>query len=107
MTILPHAVLSNIKKAYVHGYNSRESIRLQDQASTLADLLHSDPSFPAGSRVLEAGCGIGSQTAMLARNSKGAEIIAIDLAEASLAEALNNIEPHLLKRVFPGAVETH
>jgi cyclopropane fatty-acyl-phospholipid synthase-like methyltransferase len=96
-----------MKKAYVHGYNSRESIRLQDQASTLADLLHSDSSFPAGSRVLEAGCGVGSQTSMLARNSKGAEIIAIDVSEASLAEALNNIEPHHLKRVFSGAVETH
>ncbi len=45
---------------YVHGYDPRENIRLQDQASTLVDLLHSDTHFPAGSKVLEAGCGVGA-----------------------------------------------
>ena len=81
-----------MKKAYIHGYNSRESIRLHDQASTLAGLLHSDSYFPAGSRVLEAGCGVGSQTSMLARNSQGAEITAIDVSEASLAEAKKKLD---------------
>jgi len=45
-----------MEKAYVHGYDPRENIRLQDQATTLVDLLHSDTAYPAGSRVLEAGC---------------------------------------------------
>ena len=81
-----------MKKAYVHGYDFRESIRLQDQASTLDALLHSDTSFPAGSRVLEAGCGVGAQTLILARNSPGAEIIAIDVSAASLAEAQNKFD---------------
>ena len=40
---------------YVHGYGPRESIRLQDQAATLVELLHSDTVFAAGSLVLEAG----------------------------------------------------
>jgi ubiquinone/menaquinone biosynthesis C-methylase UbiE len=87
-----HKEQSPMSKAYVHGYNSRESIRLQDQASTLADLLHSDTSFPAGTRVLEAGCGVGSQTLMLARNGQGAEITAIDLSAASLAEAQKKLD---------------
>jgi len=47
-----------MNKAYVHGYDPRESRRLQDQATTLVQLLHSDTSYPAGSRVLEAGCGV-------------------------------------------------
>ncbi len=81
-----------MRKAYVHGYNPRESIRLQDQASTLAALLHSDSSFPAGSRVLEVGCGVGSQTSILAQNSQGAEIVAIDVSEASLAEARKKLD---------------
>lgn len=81
-----------MKKSYIHGYNLHESIRLQDQATTLADLLHSDTSFPAGSRVLEAGCGVGAQTITLARNSPGAEIIAIDVSEASLAEARKKLD---------------
>jgi ubiquinone/menaquinone biosynthesis C-methylase UbiE len=72
---------------YVHGYDPRESIRLQDQAATLAELLHSDTVFPAGSRVLEAGCGVGAQTVTLAANSPGASIVAVDISEASLAEA--------------------
>jgi cyclopropane fatty-acyl-phospholipid synthase-like methyltransferase len=54
-----------MNKAYVHGYDHRENIRLQDQASTLVELLHSDTSYPAGSRVLEAGCGVGAQTVPL------------------------------------------
>ncbi|MGA2402957.1 MAG: methyltransferase domain-containing protein [Syntrophobacteraceae bacterium] len=81
-----------MEETYVHGYDSRESVRLQDQASTLSDLLHSDTSFPAGSRVLEAGCGVGAQTSILARNSPGAEIIAIDVSEASLAQAKKKLD---------------
>ena len=56
---------------YVHGYETRENVRLQDQASALVELLHHDTFYPAGSRVLEAGCGVGAQTVTLARNSPG------------------------------------
>ena len=73
--------------AYVHGYDARESGRLLDQAGALVDLLHSDTSYPAGCTVLEAGCGVGAQTVTLARNSPGARITAIDIAERSLDEA--------------------
>ena len=81
-----------MEPTYVHGYDRRESIRLQDQASTLVGLLHSDTSFPAGSRVLEAGCGVGAQTGSLAQNSPGAHITAIDISEASIAEAQKRID---------------
>jgi ubiquinone/menaquinone biosynthesis C-methylase UbiE len=77
---------------YVHGYNLRENIRLQDQASTLVELLHSDTAYPAGSRVLEAGCGVGAQTITLARNSPNAAITSIDISESSLAEARKKVE---------------
>ncbi len=76
-----------MKKAYVHGYDHRENIRLQDQASTLLELLHSDTSYPAGSRVLEAGCGVGAQTVALAKNSPDALITSVDISETSLIEA--------------------
>ncbi len=72
---------------HVHGYDPRESLRLQDQAATLAQLLHSDTVFPAGCRVLEAGCGVGAQTVTLAKNSAGARILAVDISSDSLAEA--------------------
>lgn len=76
-----------MNSAYVHGYHPRESERLQDQAGTLVDLLHSDTSYPAGSTVLEAGCGVGAQTVTLARNSPGARITSIDISADSLKEA--------------------
>lgn len=79
--------MSSMNSAYVHGYDPRESRRLQDQASTLVELLHSDTSYPAGSRVLEAGCGVGAQTITLAQNSPQAEIISVDVSRASVAEA--------------------
>jgi hypothetical protein len=43
-------------RAYVHGYDHRENIRLQDQASTLVELLQSDTSCPAGSRMRYVRC---------------------------------------------------
>jgi ubiquinone/menaquinone biosynthesis C-methylase UbiE len=64
---------------------------LQDQASALLELLHSDTSYPAGSRVLEAGCGVGAQTVILAQNSPGAIITSIDISEASLALAKEKV----------------
>ena len=80
-----------MNKAYVHGYDQRENIRLQDQASTLVELLHSDTSYPAESRVLEAGCGVGAQTVTLAKNSPDALITSIDISAASLNEAQTRV----------------
>ncbi|HEY0817359.1 MAG TPA: methyltransferase domain-containing protein [Rhizobacter sp.] len=73
--------------AYVHGYRDREQQRLHDQARTLADLLHHDTRFPAGSHVLEAGCGTGAQTLTLAAQSPGARFTCVDISPASLALA--------------------
>lgn len=79
-------------KKYVHGYDQREYVRLQDQASTLVELLHSDTSFPAGSLILEAGCGVGAQTITLASSSPHTHITSIDISESSVAEAKKKIE---------------
>jgi len=81
-----------MESIYVHGYDPRESLRLQDQASTLISLLHADTTYPAGSRVLEAGCGVGAQTLSLAQNSPAAHITSIDISELSIAEAKRSIE---------------
>lgn len=78
--------------SYVHGYGLRENVRLQDQAGTLVELLHSDTSYPAGSLVLEAGCGVGAQTVTLARNSPEARIISVDISPDSVAEAKRKTE---------------
>jgi ubiquinone/menaquinone biosynthesis C-methylase UbiE len=84
---------------YVHGYDHRENIRLQDQASTLAELLHHDTAYPARSRILEPGCGVGAQTITLARNSPDSNLISIDMSRESIAAARNKIKEEGFKNV--------
>jgi trans-aconitate methyltransferase len=78
--------------SYVHGYHPRENERLQDQAGTLVELLHADTAYPAGSRVLEAGCGVGAQTVTLARRSPEARFTSIDVSAESIAEAARRVD---------------
>jgi trans-aconitate methyltransferase len=88
-----------MKNSYVHGYNQRENIRLQDQASTLVELLHSDTLFPEGSKVLEAGCGVGSQTITIARKSPDAAITSIDISHSSIEQAQQKIKDEGISNV--------
>jgi len=81
-----------MSETYVHGYNSRENERLQDQAGTLVELLHSDTAYPSGSTVLEAGCGVGAQTVTLAARSPDARFTSVDVSADSVAEAKRRTE---------------
>jgi ubiquinone/menaquinone biosynthesis C-methylase UbiE len=103
---------------YVHGHQRRERRRLRDQAGALVDLLHGDTHYPKGSRVLEAGCGVGAQTVTLARRSPGANFVSVDLSDTSLTAArravtrarLRNVEfqqADLLDLPFPKASFDH
>ena len=85
--------------AYVHGYDRRENERLRDQAGTLVDLLHADTAYPAGSTVLEAGCGVGAQTVTLAARSPHARFTSVDVSATSLAEAKRRIDDEGLTNV--------
>jgi len=76
---------------YVHGYDGRANRRLEDQADALVELLHYDTSYPDGSLVLEAGCGVGAQTVTLVRNSPGARFLAVDISAESLAAARRKV----------------
>ena len=79
------------RQDYVHGYHPREEARLIDQASTLTELLHSDTVYPPDSTVLEAGCGVGAQTVILAKNSPKARITSVDISDESLAAAKKRV----------------
>jgi len=81
-----------MSKAYVQGYHQRENERLQDQAGTLIELLHSDTAYPSGSTVLEAGCGVGAQTVTLAQRSPDAQFTSVDVSADSLAEAKRRVD---------------
>ncbi|MDH3649001.1 MAG: methyltransferase domain-containing protein [Saprospiraceae bacterium] len=85
---------------YIHGYSSDESNRLNDQADSLTDILHYDSIWPEGSKILEAGCGVGAQTKTIAAKNQKSNFVSIDISKESLAQAqemvismgLNNIE---------------
>ena len=76
-----------ITSDYVHGYSERERQRLHDQSQTLAELLHDDTRYPAGSHVLEAGCGVGAQTVFLAKNNPQTRFTSIDASPVSVTAA--------------------
>lgn len=77
---------------YVHGYSAREALRLNDQADTLDDIIHSDSVFPENSFVLEAGCGVGAQTKIIAAKNPDVNFMSVDLSEDSVKEAEKQIE---------------
>ncbi len=72
---------------YIHGYSNRESRRLREQSDILEELLHGDSRFPAQSKVLEAGCGVGAQTLILCRRNPDIDLTSIDISSQSLALA--------------------
>jgi SAM-dependent methyltransferase len=76
-----------MKSNYVHGYTEVESARLNDQANTLSSLLHHDSFFPEGSKVLEAGCGVGSQTVILCTKNPGIRLTSADISSRSIETA--------------------
>jgi ubiquinone/menaquinone biosynthesis C-methylase UbiE len=88
-----------LKEGYVHGYQDRENVRLYDQANALTNLLHGDTLYPAGSHILEAGCGVGAQSVILAKNSPQARFTSVDVSEASLAKAAALIEQEGIRNV--------
>ena len=59
---------------------------------TTYDLLHADTAYPAGSTVLEAGCGVGAQTVTLAGRSPEARFTSVDISADSVAEARRRVE---------------
>lgn len=77
----------SLGRKYVHGYTAGERTRLMDQAAATGEVLHYDTGYPAGTLVLEAGCGIGAQTVTLAALSAGAKIVSVDIDTGSLTEA--------------------
>jgi ubiquinone/menaquinone biosynthesis C-methylase UbiE len=89
-----------VNSEYVHGYSVNESTRLADQAATLTELLHADTRYPAGSLVLEAGCGVGAQTVILAGSSPHAAFTSIDISEESLAAARRRVREASITNVI-------
>ena len=85
---------------YVHGYSRREAVRLMDQAKTLAQLFHFDSIWPVSSKILEAGCGIGAQTKIIAPENPDSQFISVDISNESIKEAQKAINSLGIKNVI-------
>ena len=84
---------------YVHGYSEYESNRLHDQADSLADLLHHDSIWEKNSLILEAACGIGAQTKIIAPKNINSKFISIDISNKSLEQAKNVVDKNGITNV--------
>jgi len=84
---------------YVHGYSLNEANRLNDQADSLAQLIHYDSIWNDASLILEAGCGVGAQTKTVAAQNPKCNFISIDISEDSVKEAQTLIESKGIKNV--------
>ena len=88
-----------MSEKYVHGYTERESKRLEDQANTLTEILHHDSYWHSGDLILEAGCGVGSQTKIVAAQNPKVDFLSIDISEDSLKKAKLMVNSLKLKNV--------
>jgi ubiquinone/menaquinone biosynthesis C-methylase UbiE len=72
---------------YVHGYTQKEAERLENQSNTLDELLHRDSLWKAGDTILEAGCGTGAQTKIIAVKNPECKFVSIDISDESINKA--------------------
>lgn len=84
---------------YIHGYSQQEATRLSDQATSIEEFLHWDTQWEAGSYILEAGCGVGAQTTIIAAKNPDCQFLSVDISQKSLNEAQSNIKTANLKNV--------
>ncbi len=85
---------------YVHGYSSAEANRLNDQADSLAELLHYDSVWEEEAIILEAGCGVGAQTKSVAPKNKRSQFISIDISLTSIDQAKSLAQSRSIKNVI-------
>ena len=84
---------------YIHGYSDEETARLNDQAKSISQILHWDSKWKEGSLILEAGCGVGAQTKIIAPLNPKSNFVGIDLSSKSLRKAKASIEENHIENV--------
>jgi ubiquinone/menaquinone biosynthesis C-methylase UbiE len=84
---------------YIHGYSEREGIRLIEQSEILEKILHKGTIYEPCSSILEAGCGVGAQTVILAKNNPDSFITSVDISKESLKLAKKSVEAEKIRNV--------
>jgi ubiquinone/menaquinone biosynthesis C-methylase UbiE len=77
---------------YVHGYGTPEQERLVAQAEHWRErLIRDGTSLPAGTRLLEVGCGAGAVLAVLGQEFPGVRLFGVDRERRQLAFAREHL----------------
>jgi len=77
--------------AYLHGFSATEQARLVKQARIAESTLFHDIDYTGASRLLEVGSGVGAQTEILLRRFPDLRATCVDLNEAQLEAARQNL----------------
>lgn len=72
---------------YLHGFNADEQDRLYRQAELLEQSVYRDVDFSECKHILEVGCGVGAQSAILLRRFPHLRLTGIDMSDAQLGAA--------------------
>jgi len=86
-----HAMSEEKQKGYLHGFTPEEQDRLFRQARQLEGEIHVSLPFRRCRKLLEVGCGVGAQTAILLRYFPDLHVTGIDRSEVNLEMAEQNL----------------
>ncbi len=81
---------------YLHGYDKKEQLRLLKQAQFLEPSVYKNIVWPRGSaKILEPGCGVGAQSAIMLRRFPEIHITGLDRSKSQLSAAKQNLSKHI------------
>lgn len=76
---------------YLHGFDKEEQDRLYRQAEFMEPMIYRDVDFTDCKHILEVGCGVGAQTAILLRRFPKIKITCVDASDAQLETCKKNL----------------
>lgn len=76
---------------YLHGFSPTEQARLQRQARIAESTIFGSIDYTGARRLLEIGSGVGAQTEILLRRFPDLHATCVDLSDAQLAAARDNL----------------
>lgn len=76
---------------YLHGFSPTEQARLQRQARIAESTIFRSIDYTGARRLLEIGSGVGAQTEILLRRFPDLHATCVDLSDAQLAAARDNL----------------
>jgi ubiquinone/menaquinone biosynthesis C-methylase UbiE len=72
---------------YLHGFDRQEQDRLYRQAEFMEQAIYRDIDFSDCHHILEIGCGVGAQTAILLRRYPRLKVTGVDMSDSQLERA--------------------